>query len=162
MELADTRGLEPRALRREGSSPSSGIIFACNLNKESYTHYRYSKVAQPVEQVAVNHWVAGSSPALGEFIIILCEFIMAITASAKKAIKRSRFLRARNLIFKESMKKSIKLFKKSVLSNESNDVVQANLVDAYSAIDKAARKNIIHKNNAARKKSRLAKMAVAS
>jgi small subunit ribosomal protein S20 len=87
---------------------------------------------------------------------------MAITASAKKAIKRSRFLRARNLIFKESMKKSIKLFKKSVLSNESNDVVQANLVDAYSAIDKAARKNIIHKNNAARKKSRLAKMAVAS
>ncbi|MDP2670170.1 MAG: 30S ribosomal protein S20 [bacterium] len=28
---------------------------------------------------------------------------------------------------------------------------------AYQAIDKAARRNIVHKNNAARKKSRLAK-----
>ena len=30
---------------------------------------------------------------------------------------------------------------------------------AYSAIDKAKKKNIIHKNNAARKKSRLMKLA---
>lgn len=29
----------------------------------------YSEVAQSVEQVAVNHWVIGSSPILGEFSI---------------------------------------------------------------------------------------------
>jgi ribosomal protein S20 len=39
---------------------------------------------------------------------------MAITASAKKAIKRSRFLRERNLTFKIAMKKAIKAVKKSV------------------------------------------------
>ena len=64
--MADTRGLEPRALRREGSSPSSGINYLEIVKKNRIHHYRCSKVAQLVEQVAVNHWVAGSSPALGE------------------------------------------------------------------------------------------------
>jgi ribosomal protein S20 len=41
---------------------------------------------------------------------------MAITSSAKKAIKRSRFLRERNLIFKKAMKKAIKMYRKSVES----------------------------------------------
>ena len=39
---------------------------------------------------------------------------MAITAAAKKAVKRSRFLRERNLTFKLAMKKAIKSLKKSV------------------------------------------------
>ena len=34
--------------------------------------------------------------------------------------------------------------------------LQGLLVQAYQAIDKAAKRNIVHKNNAARKKSRLA------
>jgi ribosomal protein S20 len=41
---------------------------------------------------------------------------MAITASAKKAIKRSRFLRERNLVFKTAMKKAIKAYRKAVQS----------------------------------------------
>ena len=39
---------------------------------------------------------------------------MAITAAAKKAVKRSGFLRERNLTFKIAMKKAIKAVRKSV------------------------------------------------
>ena len=86
---------------------------------------------------------------------------MAITAAAKKAIKRSRFLRERNLIFKNAMKKAIKTYRRSVQNGESKEVIQNNLIVVYRTIDKAARKNIIHTKNAARKKSRLSKLAVA-
>ena len=78
---------------------------------------------------------------------------MAITASAKKAIKRSLFLRKRNDQFKLVMKKAIKAVKKASESSDWNK--QELLLLAYSAIDKAQRRNIIHKKNAARKKSRL-------
>jgi ribosomal protein S20 len=59
------------------------------------------------------------------------------------------------------MKKAIKAYRKAVQSWASTDVVTSNLVVAYSTIDKAAQKNIIHSRNAARKKSRLAKLSVA-
>jgi ribosomal protein S20 len=60
------------------------------------------------------------------------------------------------------MKKAIKMYRKSVESWEWNDIVQKNFVTVCSTIDKAARKNLIHKKNAARKKSRLSKLAVAA
>ncbi len=51
------------------------------------------------------------------------------------------------------MKKAIKAVKKASESSDWNK--QELLLLAYSAIDKAQRRNIIHKKNAARKKSRL-------
>lgn len=83
---------------------------------------------------------------------------MAITSSAKKAIKRSQFLRERNTVFKIAMKKAIKSLKKSVADGANVEDMRGLLTVAYSTIDKAQQKNIIHKNNAARKKSRLNKM----
>ena len=84
---------------------------------------------------------------------------MAITSSAKKAIKRSTFLRGVNLEYKVAMKKAIKAVRKAVSDKLPASEISALLVVAASTIDKAAKKNIIHKNNAARKKSRLSKLA---
>lgn len=36
---------------------------------------RQSEIAQSVEQMAVNHWVVGSSPTLGELILFIFDYI---------------------------------------------------------------------------------------
>ncbi len=81
---------------------------------------------------------------------------MPIKKSAKKADRRSKKLREVNLQHKTAMKNAIKSVKKAVVKNEGDKV--AILTAAYKLIDKAAKHNIVHKNNAARKKSRLTKM----
>ena len=81
---------------------------------------------------------------------------MPITKSAKKADKRSKKLKESNLQHKLGMKSAIKTLKKSVIKGEGE--VTSLLQSAYKLIDKAAKNNIVHKNNAARKKSRLTKM----
>jgi len=81
---------------------------------------------------------------------------MPITSSAKKALKRDIVLTERNAYFKISMKRAIKALRKGVISKLEKTELNSLLVHAYQAIDKAARRNIVHKNNAARKKSRLA------
>ncbi len=57
---------------------------------------------------------------------------------------------------KLTMKKTIKELKKATIAKTDN--TKEILVKAYSAIDKAEKNNILHKNTAARRKSRLAKM----
>ena len=78
VELVDTLGLEPGALWCVGSNPTLGnyIEFSIeNYNKNVINDPTCSKVAQLVEQVAVNHWVVGSSPSLGVlFINLLTEY----------------------------------------------------------------------------------------
>ena len=95
------------------------------------------------------------------FLKLLLSHSMAITAAAKKAAKRSLKLRARNAQFKFAMKQAIKNLKKA--SEWSNDETKADmpslLQKAYSAIDRAQKRNIIHKKNAANKKSKMAKLA---
>jgi len=54
------------------------------------------------------------------------------------------------------MKRAIKALRKGVLAGTEKNALAWLLQTAYQAIDKAARRNIVHKNNAARKKSRLA------
>lgn len=120
----------------------------------------YSEVAQPVEQVAVNHWAVGSSPTLGELFFYSFVFpAMPIIASAKKALKRSRFLHERNETFKIAMKKAIKFAKKTITETPDATDIQGLVKTACIAIDKAAKTKVIHPNNAARKKSRLMAMA---
>ena len=55
------------------------------------------------------------------------------------------------------MKDAVKTVKKSI-SEKSKETVK-DMTAAYQAIDKAAKRGIIKKNAAARKKSRLMKMA---
>lgn len=70
---------------------------------------------------------------------------MPITKSAKKSMRVSRSKRTRNINQKTKLKEILKH------ANEKN------LSQAYSLIDKASKKHLVHKNKAARLKSSLAK-----
>jgi small subunit ribosomal protein S20 len=80
---------------------------------------------------------------------------MAITSSAKKAIRSSAKKHVFNLRRKDAMKDISKSLTKALIAK---DVAGAEklLPDAYKAIDKAKKTGVIKANTAARKKSRLA------
>lgn len=82
---------------------------------------------------------------------------MANIKSAKKRIKVIAKKTLRNKIIKSSTKTSIK---KVLAATKAGDkeLAKAALINAVSAIDKAATKGVYHKNNASRKKSRLYKL----
>ena len=82
---------------------------------------------------------------------------MANIKSAKKRILVSAKRQARNKHVKSSTKTAIKKLTTAVGAGQTNDV-QALFSQAVSAIDTACSKGVYHKNTAARKKSRLAKL----
>jgi len=82
---------------------------------------------------------------------------MAITKSAKKAIRQSAARRDRNIIYKERIKKLIKEMR-SLISAKKIAEAKKILPDIYSALDKAAKVGVIKKNNASRRKGRLTKL----
>lgn len=82
---------------------------------------------------------------------------MAITKSAKKAIRQSETHRERNLIYKNKIKKLVKEAMALVLQKKNDDAKKI-LPDIYAALDKAAKVGVIKKNNASRRKSRLTKL----
>ncbi|HST04709.1 MAG TPA: 30S ribosomal protein S20 [Chloroflexia bacterium] len=78
---------------------------------------------------------------------------MANIKSAIKRIRSSARKRSRNKPVRSSIKTYVKSAQMSIAAN-SDDSPEA-VVRAISALDKAANKGIIHKNQAARRKSRL-------
>ena len=81
---------------------------------------------------------------------------MANIQSSKKDIKRNAKRRFRNQSTKSALKTYIK--KAKVTLTEGNTQLIAESVRlAIKALDKAAERDIIHKNQAARRKSRLMK-----
>lgn len=81
---------------------------------------------------------------------------MPIIKSAKKRMKQAEIRRQRNYPVRSSMKTHMK--KVLVLAKEGKKEEAEKLLPVtYKIIDTAAKKNIIHSNNAARKKSRLAR-----
>jgi len=79
-------------------------------------------------------------------------------ANIKSQIKRNRtneLDRLRNKAVRSQLKTRVKAAEKAV--GEDAEVALAAATSAVSVIDRAATKGIIHKNAAARKKSRLAK-----
>jgi len=81
---------------------------------------------------------------------------MPITQSAKKAIRGSLKKKSFNDARKRTMKEIIKKIEKLAKTNKAEALKM--LPSAFKAIDKAAQKGVIKKNNAARKKSRLSKL----
>jgi small subunit ribosomal protein S20 len=81
---------------------------------------------------------------------------MAITTGAKKAIRQGERKRVMNLRRQKIMKESVKEVSKLVVAGKKADA-EKNLKAAYKALDKAAKRGVIKKNTASRKKSRLAK-----
>ena len=76
--------------------------------------------------------------------------------SAKKRVIVTRAKTLRNQIFKTQMKNSIKKFDAAVASGNKEDAVAA-FKAAVKKVDQAVACNILHKNNAAHKKSSFAK-----
>jgi small subunit ribosomal protein S20 len=81
---------------------------------------------------------------------------LANIKSAQKRILVTERNRQRNTAIKSSIKTAVKRVFESV-STEDKAVIQEKLNKVYSLYDKAAGKGVLHKNNAARKKSRLTK-----
>ncbi|MBR6400025.1 MAG: 30S ribosomal protein S20 [Firmicutes bacterium] len=81
---------------------------------------------------------------------------MANIKSAKKRILVINKKTMRNKMIRSGVKTAIKKVLAAVAANDKA-AAQAALVSATKTIDMAASKGVYHKNNAARKKSRLAK-----
>jgi small subunit ribosomal protein S20 len=81
---------------------------------------------------------------------------MPITQSAKKAIRGSLRKKAFNDARKRAMKEVIKKIEK--MSKTDKKEALKMMASAFAIIDKAAKGGVIKKNNAARKKSRLARL----
>ncbi|HWQ12565.1 MAG TPA: 30S ribosomal protein S20 [Roseiflexaceae bacterium] len=79
---------------------------------------------------------------------------MANTKSAEKRIRSNQRKAERNKMYRSRVKTLIKKAEQLIFSGQpSEEAVR----EACSTLDKAAVKGIIHKNNAARRKSRLMK-----
>lgn len=80
---------------------------------------------------------------------------MANIKSAQKRIKVTETKTLRNKIIKSALKTVIKKFETAVASGNAEEA-KATYLNVTKSLDMAASKGIIHKNLAARKKSRLA------
>ncbi len=76
--------------------------------------------------------------------------------SGIKELRKNRKNRLHNLDIKTDLKKTIKSYKASLESDNKAEAA-TKLKDAHKKIDKAAKRNLLHKNTAARKKSQLSK-----
>lgn len=81
---------------------------------------------------------------------------MPITKSAIKALRQSKKKKAVNVKTKKAYRSAIKKVADSV-SGKSKEKASETLKFAMKQIDKAAKKGVLKKNTAARKKSKLAK-----
>ncbi|MEG4445620.1 30S ribosomal protein S20 [Microcoleus sp. F8-D3] len=87
-------------------------------------------------------------------------------ANIKSAVKRVK-IAERNRLYNKSYKSAVKTLMKKYFaavekyaaapSPELMQEVQQRMSEAYSKIDKAVKKGVLHRNNGARKKSRLAR-----
>ena len=83
---------------------------------------------------------------------------MANTKSAKKDLRRSAKRRVRNTQVKSALKTYVKKVRTTANGGDV-EAAKTALTAAVKALDKAAQKGVIHKNQAARRKSRIAKAA---
>ena len=89
---------------------------------------------------------------------------MANNKSAKKRIQ----IAERNRLINKSYKSTVRTLTKKTLENcekykknpseDNKNLIKVSLNKAYSLIDKAVKKNVFHKNNAANKKSKINKL----
>lgn len=77
--------------------------------------------------------------------------------SAKKRVKVTEVKTLQNKMFKSAMKTSIKKYKAAVDAG-NKDLAEKTYADAVAMVDRAVTKGILHKNNAARKKSQFTKL----
>ncbi|MAX10901.1 MAG: 30S ribosomal protein S20 [Chloroflexi bacterium] len=80
---------------------------------------------------------------------------MALTNQAKKRVRQNKKTEDHNRTLRSRLSRSIRLVYQAI---DNKDEKAGELIqDAQSNLDRAAKKNIIHKNKAARTKSRIDK-----
>lgn len=89
-----------------------------------------------------------------DFVPSLTEVMLAITQSAKKRIRQNAKRRARNRRIITRVRTNLKIAKQSI---ENADVSKADeaVMKAISDLDRAVSSGVLHRNNGARRKSRL-------
>jgi small subunit ribosomal protein S20 len=86
---------------------------------------------------------------------------MANLKSSKKDLRRNEKRRARNLEVRSGLKTYVKKVRTAIASGDAT-ATQSSLSEAMKKLDKAVQRGIIHKNQAARRKSRIAKAAASA
>ncbi len=81
---------------------------------------------------------------------------MAITKSAKKALRQSERRKKHNALNKNKIKSLEKKIEK-LLIEKKTDEARKLLPEVYKALDKAAKRKVIKKNKSSRRKSRITK-----
>jgi small subunit ribosomal protein S20 len=82
---------------------------------------------------------------------------MPNTQSSKKRLRQNEKIRIRNRSAKSTMRSQLRRVREAVQAGDS-DKAKAEFRIAQKKIDQAASKNLLHKNAAARTKSRLVKL----
>jgi len=82
---------------------------------------------------------------------------LAHTKSAIKNIRKNRKRRLRNQMYRSRAKTAIKKARRLIEAGQFEEAREAVRI-AYSVLDKAAEKGVLHKNNAARRKARLMRL----
>ena len=80
---------------------------------------------------------------------------MPLTSSAKKALATDKRRKIENDLTRAKVKSALKGAKIAIRENQKE--TPESISKAFSELDRAAKKNVIHKNKAARLKSRLVK-----
>ena len=78
--------------------------------------------------------------------------------SSKKDVRRIRKRRVQNLAVKTALKTHIKKVRQAVEQGDAAKI-KAEMIGAQKHLDKAAQHGVIHKKQAARRKSRIASLA---
>ena len=95
-------------------------------------------------------------------------YLILISVANNKSAKKRIQVAERNRLVNKSYKSTVRTLTKKTLSNcekykqdpnsDNKDLVQLSVNEAFSLIDKAVKKNVLHKNNGANKKSRINKL----
>jgi len=83
---------------------------------------------------------------------------MPNSVNAKKALRKSHARRLRNRAQRSTLRTKLKKFRALASTGEDKEAIETAFRVAVKGLDQAAAKGLIHKNTAARTKSRLSKL----
>ncbi|MBP9717755.1 30S ribosomal protein S20 [Candidatus Gracilibacteria bacterium] len=83
---------------------------------------------------------------------------MPIIKASIKDLRKSNKRRLVNRVYRDTLKDTMKDMMKLVKAKKMDEFIKK-MPEAMSVIDKSVKHNLLHKNNAARKKSALASLA---
>jgi small subunit ribosomal protein S20 len=82
---------------------------------------------------------------------------MPIKQQSKKALRQTKRHAERNMKVREDLKTLMKKVRQAIDKKEAKDKIAPLIIQVQKSLDKAAQKNVMKKNTAARKLSRLVK-----